>query len=77
MAVSMGRRNTRLKPRCLVFGLEGFAGASEELAQQLLPMSERRPRKVGSRGNPCLNRRSGCQLGKVASISIDKRLAFL
>jgi hypothetical protein len=37
----MGRRNTRLKPRCLAFGPEGFAGASEELAQQLLPMSER------------------------------------
>jgi hypothetical protein len=33
----MGRRNTRLKRRCLVFGPEGFAGASEELAQQLLP----------------------------------------
>jgi len=29
----MGRRNTRLKPHCLVFGPEGFAGASEELAQ--------------------------------------------
>jgi len=39
----MGRRNTHLKPRCLVFGPEGFAGASEELAQQLLPMSERIP----------------------------------
>jgi hypothetical protein len=36
----MGRRNTRLKPRCLVFAPEGFAGVSEERAQQLLPMSE-------------------------------------
>jgi hypothetical protein len=45
----MGRRNTRLKPRCLDFGPEGFAGASEELAQQRLPMSERIHRKVGSR----------------------------
>ncbi len=43
-AVSMGRRNTRLKPCCLVFGPAGFAGAFEELAQQLLPMSERIPR---------------------------------
>ncbi len=25
----MGRRNTGLKSRCLVFGPEGFAGASE------------------------------------------------
>jgi len=77
VAVSTGRRNTRLKQRCLVFGPEGFAGASEELTQQLLPMSERIPRKVGSRGSPCLNRRSGCQLGTVASISIDKRSASL
>jgi len=59
------------------FGPVGFAGAFEELAQQLLPMSERIPRKVGSRGNPYLNRRSGCQLGKVASISIDKCSASL
>jgi len=74
-AISTGRRNTRVKPRCLVFGPEGFAGASEELAQQRLPMSERIPRKVGSRGNPCLTRRSGCQLGTIAGISIDKRSA--
>jgi hypothetical protein len=40
-AGSMGRRNTRMKLRCLVFGPEGFAGASEELAQLPLPMSER------------------------------------
>jgi hypothetical protein len=31
-AVSMGQRNTGLKPHCLVFGPEGFAGASERLA---------------------------------------------
>ena len=73
----MGRRNTRLKSRCLVFGPEGFVGASEELAQQLLPMSERISRKVGSCGNPCLNGRSGYQLGKAVSISIDKRSASL
>ena len=77
VAVSMGRRNTRLEPCWLAFGPEGFAGGSEELAQQLLPMSERIPGKVGSCGNPCLSRRSGCQLGKVASISIDKRSALL
>ena len=51
-AVSTGRRNTGLKPHCLVFGPEGFAGASAELAQSLLAMSERLPRKVGSRGKP-------------------------
>jgi len=33
VAISTRRRNTRLKPRSLVFGPEGFAGASEELAQ--------------------------------------------
>jgi len=77
VAVSMGRRNTGLKPRCLVFRPEGFAGASEELAQQTLPMIEQKAQKVDSAGNPCLNRRSGCQLDKVASISIDRRLASL
>ena len=28
LAVSMGRRNTRLKPNILVFAPEGFVGAS-------------------------------------------------
>jgi len=28
VAVSMGRRNTRLKPSILVFGPDGFVGAS-------------------------------------------------
>jgi hypothetical protein len=46
----MGRCNTHLKPHYLVFGPEGFARASEELAQQLLPMSEQIPWIVRSRG---------------------------
>jgi len=28
VAVSMGRRNTRLKPGILIFGPDGFVGAS-------------------------------------------------
>ena len=59
----MGRRNTLLKPRCLVFGPEGFAGASEELAQQLLPMGERIPRKVFAR-EPLYEQAIGLSIGQ-------------
>jgi len=40
-AISTGRRNTRTKPCCLVFRPEGFAGESEGLAKQTLPIIER------------------------------------
>jgi hypothetical protein len=66
-----------MKPRCLVFSPEGFAGVSEELAQQTLSMSERIPRKVGSRRKPLSQQVIRHQLGKVASISINKRSASL
>ena len=48
-AVSMGRRNTRMKPRGSGFGSEGLTRLSEVLAQQLIPVSGRVARKVGSR----------------------------
>jgi len=73
----MGRRNARLKPSCLVFGPKGFAGVPEGLALQTLPTLEQKAQIVGSRGNPRLNRRSGCQWDEVASIPIEKRLASL
>ena len=34
VAVSMGRRNTRMKPRRLDFGFQSLLGLSEKLAQQ-------------------------------------------
>jgi hypothetical protein len=45
VAVSMGRRNTCLKSYCLVFRPESFPGASDELAQQPLPIVERKAQK--------------------------------
>ncbi len=63
-AVSMGQRNTRLKPHWLVFGPEELAGASKELAQWLLPMSQRIPRKVGSRGKPLSKQVIGQSVGQ-------------
>ena len=48
-AVSMGRRNTRTKPRRSGFGSEGLTRLSEVLAQQLIAVNGRVARKVGSR----------------------------
>jgi hypothetical protein len=53
-----------MKPRCLVFRPEGFAGVSEELAQQTLPMSKRIPRKVGSRWKPLSKKAIGRSVGQ-------------
>ena len=48
-AVSMGRRNTRTKPRRSGFGSEDLTRLSEVLTQQLIAVNGRVARKVGSR----------------------------
>jgi hypothetical protein len=60
----MGQRNTGLKPCCLGFRPEGFAGASEELAQLTLPMIEQKAQKVGSRGKPLSKQAIGLSVGQ-------------
>ncbi len=40
VAVSMGRRNTRMKARRLDFGLQSLLELSEKLEQQWSPMIE-------------------------------------
>jgi len=49
VVISTGRRNTCLKPHCLVFRPESFAGVPEGLAAQTLPMIERKAQIVGCR----------------------------
>ncbi len=68
-AVSMGQRNTGLKPCCLVFRPEDFAGASEELAQLALPMIEQKAQKVGSRGKPLSDQAIGLSVGQSCQYS--------
>jgi hypothetical protein len=51
-AVSMGRRNTRTKPRHSGFGPEGLTRLSKVLEQQLIPVNERVARKIGSHREP-------------------------
>ncbi len=48
-AVSVGRRNTRTKPRHSGFGPEGLTGLSKVREQQVVPVNERVARKIGSR----------------------------
>jgi len=64
VAISMGRRNTGLKPRCQVFRPEGFAGAPEEPAKQTLPMIDQKAQMVGSRGKPLSEQAIGLSVGK-------------
>jgi hypothetical protein len=60
----MGRRNTGLKPCCQVLKPEGFAGGSEELAKQTLPMIEQKAQIVGSRGKPLSEQAIGLSVGQ-------------
>ena len=50
--ISMGRRNTRIKPRHSGFGPEGLTMLSKVLEQQQIAVNERVARKIGSRREP-------------------------
>ena len=52
VAVSMGRRNTRTKPRHSGFGPEGLTRLSKVLERQLIPVNELVARKIGLRREP-------------------------